>query len=242
MLPTTIQNRREVLKNLALIVGSAAFISPASALATAVPPVSTELASDRPKVRRNLLDTMEVAVGAPSQYLPKARILTAVLQQAPNGQDQHIQAWQQLISTFKNAPAIEQIRAVHQFFNQVTYVSDAADAWKTPSQFLVEGGDCEDYAIAKFVTLRQMGFHQDRVRILFVKNTLSGIDHAVTVVYLDGQALVLDNNHAPVVRTEAVAHYNPLCSFDERRLWLHWVPGGGNKAVAGLQQRVANPS
>ena len=231
--------RREMIKNLAMLAGTVAMISPASALATAVGPTNTEIASERPKFRQALLQTMEVAVGSPNKYLPKASALQASINQGPAGESYPVQAWRQLLSNLRGASAYDQITAVHQFFNQVTYVTDNADTWRMPNQFLCEGGDCEDYAIAKLITLRLLGFHQDRVRVLFVKNTRTGIDHAVTVVYMDGKALILDNNQSHVVRPEAVAYYQPICSFDDRRLWLHWVPGDGNKAVATMQQRVA---
>ena len=54
-------------------------------------------------------------------------------------------------------------------------------------------GDCEDFAIAKYFALRDLGFPASQMRIVVLKDTLRNLDHAVTAVYLDGDAWILDN-------------------------------------------------
>jgi predicted transglutaminase-like cysteine proteinase len=215
-----------------------AFGQPVTALASNGP----ELPTSRPQAKFFLANSKEFTIANPSQYLPKAQQLAIELQQGPNGDAYPVQAWKKLLQNLQSATPLEKIEAVQSFFNQVPYVQDSGDSWRMPNQFLCQGGDCEDFAIAKFVTLRLLGFHADRIRILFVKNTLTGIDHAVTVVNYNRETLVLDNNLPQSVPSSAVAHYQPICSFDERRLWLHWQPGKPNVSVAALQQRVNRAS
>lgn len=70
----------------------------------------------------------------------------------------------------------------------------ATDVWATPLMTFTSGaGDCEDYAIAKFVALRQAGMAAHDLRLVIVHDRQTGEDHAVTAARLDGQWLILDN-------------------------------------------------
>ncbi|NWG26748.1 MAG: transglutaminase-like cysteine peptidase [Pseudorhodoplanes sp.] len=70
----------------------------------------------------------------------------------------------------------------------------AWDRWSAPLATLAAGrGDCEDYAIAKLVALRQAGFEDDELRLLIVREKASQPDHALAAVRHDGRWLVLDN-------------------------------------------------
>src|SRR4051812_20462845 len=69
-------------------------------------------------------------------------------------------------------------------------VSDLAqygrlDVWTSPLVTLIRGGDCEDYAIAKFVALRLAGIAPDDLRIVIMRDTIRGEDHAVAAARLD---------------------------------------------------------
>ena len=84
---------------------------------------------------------------------------------------------------------IEQIRAVNLFLNDWQYKSDIQnygrrDYWATPLEFLRRSGDCEDYAIAKYVSLRQIGFAPEQLRLV-VRDVVRELAHAVLAVYLD---------------------------------------------------------
>src|SRR5689334_16811183 len=83
-------------------------------------------------------------------------------------------------------------------------VSDLAqygqlDVWASPLATLVRGGDCEDYAIAKFVALRRAGISSDDLRIVIMRDTLHGGDHAVAAARLDGRWLTLDNRRMAMI-------------------------------------------
>jgi predicted transglutaminase-like cysteine proteinase len=95
-------------------------------------------------------------------------------------------------------------------------VSDLAqygtiDVWSSPLvTFATGAGDCEDYAIAKFVALRQAGIAPDDLRIVVMRDTIHGEDHAVAAVRLDGQWLMLDNRRMAMVEDAYVRNYRPL--------------------------------
>ena len=74
------------------------------------------------------------------------------------------------------------------------------DVWSSPLVTFVNGaGDCEDYAIAKFVALRQAGISPEDLRIVIMRDTIRGEDHAVAAARLDGHWLTLDNRHMAMV-------------------------------------------
>lgn len=81
----------------------------------------------------------------------------------------------------------------------IRYVSDyaqfgEADRWSAPlASFATAKGDCEDYAIAKYVALQQAGFPRDDLRLVLGRDRSLGQDHAVLAARLDGRWLILDS-------------------------------------------------
>ena len=100
-------------------------------------------------------------------------------------------------------------------------VSDQAqygeiDVWSSPLVTFGHGaGDCEDYAIAKFVALRQAGIAPDDIRILIMRDTVRGEDHAVAAARLDGHWLTLDNRRMAMVEDADIRNYRPLFAIDQ---------------------------
>jgi predicted transglutaminase-like cysteine proteinase len=93
------------------------------------------------------------------------------------------------------------------------------DVWSSPLETFARGaGDCEDYAIAKFAALRQAGVPAEDLRIIIMRNTFHGEDHAVTAARLDGHWLMLDNRRMAMVEDTYVRNYRPLFVMDETGL------------------------
>jgi predicted transglutaminase-like cysteine proteinase len=90
------------------------------------------------------------------------------------------------------------------------------DVWTSPLVSLTRGGgDCEDYAIAKFVALRQAGIAPDDLRIVIMHDTIRGEDHAVAAARLDGRWLTLDNRRMAMVWDTDVRNYRPTFVIDQ---------------------------
>ena len=75
-------------------------------------------------------------------------------------------------------------------------------------------GDCEDYAIAKFVALQRAGVSPDDLRIVIMRDTIRGEDHAVAAARLDGHWLTLDNRRMAMVEDAHVRNYQPTFVLD----------------------------
>jgi predicted transglutaminase-like cysteine proteinase len=90
------------------------------------------------------------------------------------------------------------------------------DVWSSPLDTFAHGaGDCEDYAIAKFVALRQAGVSPDHLRIVIMRDTIRGEDHAVAMARHDGHWLTLDNRRMTMVEDAFVQNYRPLLVIDQ---------------------------
>ena len=91
------------------------------------------------------------------------------------------------------------------------------DVWTSPLATLTRGGgDCEDYAIAKFVALQLAGIAPDDLRIVVMHDTIHGEDHAVAAARLDGHWLTLDNRRMAMVEDSDVRNYRPTFVIDQR--------------------------
>jgi predicted transglutaminase-like cysteine proteinase len=138
-------------------------------------------------------------------------------------------AWQSMVRGQKGRPPGEQLRVVNRFFNAWPYRTDQevygqSDYWASPLEFLQNSGDCEDYAIIKYVTLRQLGFAPEQLRMAVVRDTQRDLAHAVLAVYLDDEIHILDNLSSRIVAHHEVPHYVPYYSVNETTRWAHVAP------------------
>lgn len=92
--------------------------------------------------------------------------------------------------------------------------------WETPREFVVQNGDCKDYAIAKYFTLRKLGWSADDLRVVVLRDMDIQADHAILVAYLDGKTYSLDILVPMVLPTDVVHHYRPYYAINENHWWI----------------------
>jgi predicted transglutaminase-like cysteine proteinase len=108
-----------------------------------------------------------------------------------------------------------------------------ADRWSAPLEtFTTRRGDCEDYAIAKYVALRAAGLAEADVKLVVVRNTAAGVDHAVVAVRLDDAWIILDNRWLPLVHDREMPRTTPLFVLDDNGVRQFVAPG----SMAKLQE------
>lgn len=105
--------------------------------------------------------------------------------------------WRAVVRQFQAYGRLGQMAAVNRFVNQVPYVTDSqlygkVDAWEDPIHFFGHGGDCEEYALAKYAMLYHLGFHKDRLMVVALVRLDDLQGHAVLAVSLGGEVYVLD--------------------------------------------------
>ena len=134
--------------------------------------------------------------------------------------------WKELKARAQGRPLKAMLDVVNRFWNTWPYRADREvwgqdDFWASPAEFLKRSGDCEDYCIAKYFTLRELGVPAEDMRIVVVRETIRGIAHAVLAVYEGQQVHILDNLSEHVRPMRRVRNYLPSFSVNENGRWMH---------------------
>lgn len=143
---------------------------------------------------------------------------------------ERVAVWQQFIDAVKDQPDFRQIAYVNHWVNRMPYRQDELvygdnDHWASVEEFLAYAGDCEDFAIMKYLTLRELGFPAKRMHITMVYDVFSGTDHAFLVVESDGGVeYVMDNRETGTDPSLFSARYKPHFAFNEKSLRTYNSP------------------
>jgi predicted transglutaminase-like cysteine proteinase len=129
---------------------------------------------------------------------------------------------------------------VNDYFNRVRFVPDMQhwgvdDYWATPAEFLAsDGGDCEDYAIAKYFALKELGVPTTRLRITYVTSSLVREAHMVLAYYPTPEAdpLILDNLDNQIRPASQRPDLVPVYGFNEEDA----LAAGGRRAVRQVRR------
>ena len=146
----------------------------------------------------------------------------------PDAGEQRIARWRALVKEEQAAPESEKLETVNRFFNQLEFVDDRVlwgreDYWATPFEMLRKnGGDCEDFAIGKYFTLRQLRVPDQRLRLTYVKSLTLNKPHMVVSYYSapDVEPLLLDSLVPIILPATKRDDLVPVYSFNGEGLWL----------------------
>jgi len=149
-------------------------------------------------------------------------------------------AWQRLIREGRHGSERDRLELVNRFFNRMHFIDDAVhwqqeDYWATPLEFLASGGgDCEDFSIAKYFTLRALGVKEDRLCLTYVKAVRLNRAHMVLTYYPrpGAEPLILDNLVATIEPASGRSDLLPVYSFNGTGLWLARQRGRGRRVGA----------
>jgi predicted transglutaminase-like cysteine proteinase len=144
-------------------------------------------------------------------------------------------AWIKLMKPKSSATELEQLKKVNRFFNLFRFIDDiklwgVSNYWATPVEFIgVNGGDCEDYSIAKYFTLLEMGIPDEKMRITMVKAVKLNQYHMVLAYYdsPSSMPLILDNLDGVIKPANQRNDLLPVYSFNASQLWLNKEKGRG---------------
>lgn len=134
--------------------------------------------------------------------------------------------WQSLLNGLRNHTRTDQVHLVNRELNRRAYVLDpinwgVADYWASPAQFFKKNGDCEDFSIAKYMSLRDLGVQPKEMRVIVLNDENLKIPHAVLAVRSGNDELILDNQVNRVISHRIIRHYRPIFSINEEAWWLH---------------------
>jgi predicted transglutaminase-like cysteine proteinase len=116
----------------------------------------------------------------------------------------------------------------------------AEDVWSPPLATLAKGaGDCEDYAIAKFVALQEAGVSADDLRIVILRDDVREEDHAVVAARLDGNWLILDSRHFVMSEDQQVQdYYRPVFVIDHNGVKRYSGTSSSSEGARALEPTV----
>lgn len=181
------------------------------------------------------------------------RLLATLTQRWGMGSAGKFNTWRALIASSIAAPDAERIKRANDFFNRQTQFGDDSiiwgqlDYWATPMETLGKGaGDCEDFAIAKYFTLKEMGVAPDKLRLIYVRaktgasDTSQGQAHMVLAYYAhpDAEPQVLDNLVAEIRPASRRPDLVPVFSFNSEGVFA----GVSGKESTGPSAGVARLS
>lgn len=142
--------------------------------------------------------------------------------------------WQQVLGSSRALSDVEKLRRINEFFNRrIAFVDDIivwgrADYWATPLELIGRGqGDCEDFSIAKYYSLIDVGIPVNKLRLVYVKATQSTPGgplqqaHMVLAYYAtpNAEPLVLDNLNPEILPASRRNDLAPIFSFNSAGLW-----------------------
>ncbi len=157
-----------------------------------------------------------------------------------------VKEWRRMLDTAHPQPEAEQLASVNTFFNRkLVFESDELvwkqkDYWATPLEFMGRGmGDCEDFTIAKYMSLLLLGVPQDKLRLIYVRARTGGAGSGLSEAHMvlgyyaqpDAEPLILDNLISNIRPASARSDLTPIFSFSHQGLW-----------VAGASTSSADPT
>ena len=167
-------------------------------------------------------------------FIISERILQRMEQRFGREARERLLDWQRLIQATDDDDR-GKLERVNRFFNANTFVDDSihwqqTDYWATPFEFIAsKGGDCEDFAIAKFFTLLKLGIEESRLALTYVKAVRLNQAHMVLTYYPTpgAEPLVLDNLIDTIKPSSQRTDLLPVYSLNGAGLWLAKQRGKG---------------
>jgi predicted transglutaminase-like cysteine proteinase len=157
---------------------------------------------------------------------------------------ERLQAWKLYARARAAAPGSERdlLDEVNRVLNRIAFVDDALhwgeeDYWATPAESVASNGaDCEDYTIAKYFLLKELGVPVARLRMTYVKSVKLNQAHMVLAYYArpDAEPLVLDNLEDRVRPASQRTDLIPVYSFNDEEVWVEM------RGRSGSPQQIRN--
>lgn len=155
-----------------------------------------------------------------------------------------LEAWQKLVNDTYKKPERLKLKLVNDFFNEARFTTDQKhwgkkDYWATPVELLTtDAGDCEDYVIAKYITLKALGVPEKKLYLTYVKAVRLKQAHMVLTYFKTPKSvpLVLDNINGKILKATKRKDLIPIYSFNGDGLWLSKQRGKGKSVEGGSKQ------
>ena len=188
-------------------------------------------------VKISLFFILSIYSNAQKSFHVTSSLLSQVESRYGSAARQKLEAWDSMIESAKNQSILNQLQMVNDFFNKIPYKTDMAhwgkkDYWATPIEFMgTNGGDCEDYAIAKYFSLIKLGVPDSKLRITYVSYSKANSNydqaHMVLSYYhkTGAEPVILDNINKTLQPASKRTDLKPVYSFNASGLWQSQTKG-----------------
>lgn len=171
--------------------------------------------------------------------------------QFPAERIQVVNEWQALLEELDGQPENEQVLRINTFFHRnIRYQRDETlyeqnDYWASPLETLGYGrGDCEDWAIAKYISLRQLGVSDEKLRLIYVRARIGGPTSRLSEAHMvlgyyetpDAVPMIMDSLIGNVLPATQRDDLSPVFSFNAAGLW---AGQGASRANASPLARLS---
>tara|TARA_R110001583_G_scaffold1612_1_gene12648 strand:+ start:9286 stop:9945 length:660 start_codon:yes stop_codon:yes gene_type:complete len=191
-----------------------------------------------------LLITISILYAKKTSNLNEQQIVAALIKNYGVRAGKRGTAWFNMLEKTYDLDELQQIKSVNSFFNLLRFTDDIklwglSNYWATPIEFLgANAGDCEDFAIAKYFSLLELGVPDKKMRITMVKSLTLNQYHMVVAYYETPGSipLILDNIDGVIKPATQRNDLIPVYSFNGKQLWLNKNKGQG--VLAGKSERL----
>ena len=162
-----------------------------------------------------------------------------------------LQDWKTLLSDTKSLPEPDKLKQINEFFNRkITFSDDQvvwgkADYWATPLEIIgKDAGDCEDFVIAKYFSLKEIGVPIQKLRLTYVRAKIGGPSSTITQAHMvlayyatpESEPLVLDNLISDIRPASRRPDLAPIFSFNSDGIWAAGSTAPASNSVDRLSR------
>ena len=184
----------------------------------------------------------ERTVGAPQALFATITIRKKIRR----GRAAPIGDWLDMIDHLRGFGIKGQIAGINNYLNKSPHIKDIAEygkkkSWARPIDYFSCEDRSVDYALTKYVSLRLLGFHASRLRLVWLVDS-DGDHHAVTAVLLSGQTFILDSRSNTISTDAEFDGMSPYLSLNGARFYIHWNPNSSDSietALDFMEQRLS---
>ncbi|WP_340150380.1 transglutaminase-like cysteine peptidase [uncultured Sneathiella sp.] len=155
-----------------------------------------------------------------------AAAATACDEKIEDCKSQQMTLWRTKIAELEREDKRIQMHGINRFLNGWKHTagdaSSGSDAeWIAPLEFLSNGGGSRDFAVMKYISLKELGFDPDSMRIVIANDVLRNETHGLLSVELRGKRYILDSINNTILDDYHINYYLPLYSVNETTRWAH---------------------
>jgi len=159
-----------------------------------------------------------------------------------------IRQWRGILGAATGQPEVQQLKQINTFINRSVRFSDDPEVWGSKDYwatlletFSKRAGDCEDFVIAKYLSLRLLGIPDSKLRLIYVRARIGGPNSSLTQAHMvlgyyetpTAQPLVLDNLIGDIQPAARRPDLSPIFSFNSSGLW---VQGASNPSASSTER------